>query len=99
MLKRTLALLVVWLPYFVHCMLGAPTPALAGAAAFGLDSSQHPSATDSNEVDEQLYSRQMLVYGSSAQRSLTEATVLVYGIGYCSYYGYTWYLTCEYLYR
>ena len=39
------------------------------------------SATSADAIDEQLYSRQIFVYGKTAQDSLQNANILVYGSG------------------
>ena len=43
--------------------------------------SQSPLSIPNTAIDEQLYSRQILVYGKGAQRQLQAANIIIYGSG------------------
>lgn len=58
------------------------SPALSSVAGLHSSALAGRGNVASDGIDEQLYSRQLLVYGKGAQRQLSQAAVLVHGNGY-----------------
>jgi hypothetical protein len=65
----------LWFPLVIAVCALLPAVTPSSSAVSGV-------AVARGVIDEQLYSRQLLVYGSAAQHALAGAAVLVHGHGY-----------------